>query len=266
MSIVTNGTLLEPDVINTIYQNNITVGISLDGPKVLNDKNRIYRDGTGTFNDVISRIELLKEKGVSYGISLCISRQLIEKEKDFYEWLKNYKNIPGVNINLFHYNNYHALWREETEASVDFVMRFYDFCITNHISENKLTRRLYALKYGEPIFSECAACGENQLVVFPDGNVGVCHVDRDVNRRLPNIMRADCLETLAEHAELSKWKKRTNCNKENCENCEAFFVCGGGCYRQKEILNCNENDETFCIYAKRLVGWIMKTMCNKDRA
>lgn len=265
MSLVTNGTLLDPDVVNIIEQNNITVGISLDGPKALNDKNRIYRDGRGTFDDVVSGIEILKERGISYGISLCVSPQLIEKENEFYEWLKNHKKIPGFNINLFHYNNYNTLWREETEASVDFVMRFYDFCITNHISENKLTRRLYALQYGEPIFSECAACGENQLVVFPDGNVGVCHVDREVNSRLPNIMEAESLETLIEHDELSKWKKRTNCNKESCEKCEAFFICGGGCYRQKEILNCNENDETFCIYAKRLTSWIMEKMCDKDK-
>lgn len=57
--ITTNGTLLDDEKINWLIQNNFAIDISLDGPKDEHDRNRVYRDGKGTFNDVMHNITKL---------------------------------------------------------------------------------------------------------------------------------------------------------------------------------------------------------------
>ena len=61
-TITSNGTLLNERIIEFLDNNNISLTISLDGPKELHDSYRVYQNGMGTFETVMSKIELIKEK------------------------------------------------------------------------------------------------------------------------------------------------------------------------------------------------------------
>ncbi|MFZ3070522.1 MAG: radical SAM protein [Anaerolineaceae bacterium] len=58
-SITTNGTLLNPEIILFFQEHNFSLGISLDGPKEINDRNRVFANGKGTFDSVLHNINLL---------------------------------------------------------------------------------------------------------------------------------------------------------------------------------------------------------------
>ncbi len=59
----TNATLLTEEIARYIVENNLSLLISLDGPKEIHDRNRRFAsNGEGTFDAVISKIVELKEK------------------------------------------------------------------------------------------------------------------------------------------------------------------------------------------------------------
>jgi len=58
--LTTNGSLLE-DKISWLIQNNFDINISLDGPEEQHDANRVYRNGKGTFKDVMENIAKLND-------------------------------------------------------------------------------------------------------------------------------------------------------------------------------------------------------------
>ena len=60
-SLTTNGTLLKPDVIEFLAENQVGVTISIDGPKEVQDKFRVFHNGSGSYDVVAPKIkELLK--------------------------------------------------------------------------------------------------------------------------------------------------------------------------------------------------------------
>jgi len=60
-TLTTNGTLFDEDAIRILENNNFDVNISFDGPEELHDANRVYADGRGSFNDIMNRIEYIRE-------------------------------------------------------------------------------------------------------------------------------------------------------------------------------------------------------------
>lgn len=74
LSLVTNGLLLDKKKIDFLIQNNVGICISLDGPDMIHDKNRVCRAGKGTYKKVRSSIQLLKkaykDKGVTRPLDL----------------------------------------------------------------------------------------------------------------------------------------------------------------------------------------------------
>jgi len=63
-SFSTNGTLYNrPAVRNYVKKHpfHVSVGFSIDGVKELHDRYRVYKDGRGSFNDVIKNVDLYKE-------------------------------------------------------------------------------------------------------------------------------------------------------------------------------------------------------------
>lgn len=66
-SLVSNLTLLTDEMLEFIKCNNISISTSLDGNQILHDKNRPYCDGRGTFNDVKTSIEKVRQAGLNIG-------------------------------------------------------------------------------------------------------------------------------------------------------------------------------------------------------
>ncbi len=62
----TNGSLLDVEKANWLMKHNFIISVSLDGPEDEHDKLRVYRNGTGTFRDVMEGIHLIMESGYEY--------------------------------------------------------------------------------------------------------------------------------------------------------------------------------------------------------
>lgn len=64
----TNGTLISESWIELLKKHNVSVGISLDGPKEINDRFRVDHRGKGSYDKVIQGLKLLQQRGFKPGI------------------------------------------------------------------------------------------------------------------------------------------------------------------------------------------------------
>lgn len=67
-TITTNGTLIDREVIQFLKRHNFSVTVSLDGPRHINDKQRRFPSGKGTYDKVKKNIDLLRSAGIEIGI------------------------------------------------------------------------------------------------------------------------------------------------------------------------------------------------------
>ena len=59
LSITTNGTLLDKDIVDFLHTNRVAVAVSMDGPSHIHDKNRPDVNGKGSYAEIVSRLEML---------------------------------------------------------------------------------------------------------------------------------------------------------------------------------------------------------------
>lgn len=62
-NMTTNGTLLTKERADYLMENNVSIAVSLDGPKEEHDRKRVYVSGGGTFDDVMKNVSYLISKG-----------------------------------------------------------------------------------------------------------------------------------------------------------------------------------------------------------
>ena len=89
-TISTNGTLIDQEVIEFSKGHNFSVIISLDGPQHINDKQRQFPSGKGTYDITKKKIDLLRNAGIEFGIEAVFTenhRNCSETIESIYEFL-----------------------------------------------------------------------------------------------------------------------------------------------------------------------------------
>lgn len=81
-SITTNGTLLTEEMVHYFEKHHVRLMISLDGPKEINDSNRVFKGGAGTYDTVMERIAMVRKVAPDYAHELQIS-MVMDPENDF---------------------------------------------------------------------------------------------------------------------------------------------------------------------------------------
>jgi uncharacterized protein len=89
-AITTNGTLINQEVIEFFKKHNFSVTISLDGPRHINDKQRKFPSGKGTYYIIKKKIDRLRSAGVEIAIEAVFTdnhRDCKETIESTYEFL-----------------------------------------------------------------------------------------------------------------------------------------------------------------------------------
>jgi len=96
LSIQTNGTLIDEEWCELLSRHGVGVGISIDGPKHVNDKYRLDHKGRSTYEATIAGLQYLrayeKKEGVSFGVG---SLTVINPEYDYKEIYRHLTETLG---------------------------------------------------------------------------------------------------------------------------------------------------------------------------
>lgn len=259
-SMVTNATLLDKEKIEFLAQNKVEIGISIDGPKSLNDKNRIYRHGNkSVYDEVLKKFPMLEASKSKFGLSITISEDFLNNQDEVLNWLKKL-GIKSIFYNLYHYTSYDGNWDNYYKRACDFLIKSHVQLCKNDVYDGRIIRKIDSFYNNEFKFSDCGAIGANQLAIKPNGDICICHGYLKTNKYIIGNIKENSLEEVMNSEEIDFWKKRSTLNNKKCLKCNALFICGGGCAIQAEALFGDRKiiDKPFCIHTKKTLRWLLK--------
>lgn len=263
---ITNGSIINDEIAEILKNKNFEIGISVDGNKKTHDEMRFDKCGMGTYDGISNTIEILKNHGITPGISCTLSHHIMNNPLEIKEYLEKY-NLPCVSYNLPAINVNIVIEDSERDLLVRNLMYAETDLINSGILEDKVVdRRLLAFIEKHIWIRDCAAYGQ-QVVIMPKGNIGICHglwPDKE-NSIIKTYFDIDYDGILSEQPTWKEWSMLTTFNMPSCWNCAAISLCGGGCAKHP-LIKCDsiwETDKDICILMKEVIPWIIWTYYDK---
>jgi uncharacterized protein len=85
-SFQTNGTLINEAWCEFFAADRVNIGVSIDGPQRLHDRNRLTRSGRGTFEKTIAGIRLLRRHGVPFHVISVLSMDSMLAAREMFDF------------------------------------------------------------------------------------------------------------------------------------------------------------------------------------
>lgn len=98
----TNGTLLTDDRVQWLKDNDVTVGVSLDGKPESHNMSRPQVNGQESFSKLMRGIDLLQRHQVPFGVLIVLNRSNVESVQDLVDFLVD-NGIYSIKINPIAY-------------------------------------------------------------------------------------------------------------------------------------------------------------------
>lgn len=264
-NISTNGTLLTEESINFFINNNVTIFISLDGPKEEHDRNRLFPNKKGSFNIVYANIQKIKQINESYYYKNTMLLSTYDWESDLISINRFHEenDIPKVAIvnpvvqqGTNYYNKFSLDTKKKFDENVNTLYQEYYQHKTQRTQASSFLQVFIGLKllpliirYGIgnqrpnllPFTGTC--CPGNKLCVQPNGKIDICE---RVNGQSPighteyglNYNKIVCI--------INSY----NAVLENCSHCSVRNICQI-CYSHFNSGDSFKLDNNLCENFKR---------------
>ncbi|MCU0287443.1 MAG: 4Fe-4S cluster-binding domain-containing protein, partial [Acidobacteria bacterium] len=266
----TNASLLKKNMIRFLIDNNVTLHISIDGNRMHHDSTRIYRNGEGSFDNIIKSILLLKKMGYP-GDKLenfqgtLYNFDLLDKEEIFSFYSKlNFK------LALL----YPGLLGIDPETGTNNAVQFFDLykkslkknptLISSEIK--KLADVLNPSRNGD-YTPYCNGLGANLEILLLNYNIPneslsyLCQFIPQLSKKRGKSINIFDMELFYES--INYQFKRIESMRKYCFNCSIVGICNGGC-----ILNglnsFNEKNEGACSFWKTLWALYLKEYLTEE--
>ncbi|MBI2264583.1 MAG: radical SAM protein [Armatimonadetes bacterium] len=242
-SMQTNGSLIKDEVLTQIKGFPFSLGVSLDGPEMIHNRNRIFPNGKGTFRSVMKGLDLARAAGLDPGVIVVVD--------DPTTYIETCKFLFSKGVTKFRLNPMACQGRAGTTKEFDakrpakFVeeyLKLIDFLVS-YKQENPEVfvdiwniniYILHLMTPYRPFMCARSPCGAgNAIMGFShEGDVYPC--DEFVGRpefRLGNIRDpgVSLAALIEEHPLCAKLQNRTIETLPKCKACPWRNFCGGGC-------------------------------------
>ncbi|MFZ2005041.1 MAG: cyclophane-forming radical SAM/SPASM peptide maturase GrrM/OscB [Stellaceae bacterium] len=241
-SFQTNGTLIDDSWCEFIAETHLGVGVSVDGPQRLHDRNRVTRSGRGTFDKTIAGIRRLKQHGVPFHVISVLTKESLAAPEEMFDFYV----AEGIDHVCFNVEESEGEHRSESFAEAGIEAAYYDFLSefwrlsAAHPGKIRFIREIDDAQRN--VFRPRDTGIHNQLATpfaitsmdwtgniatFSPELLGLKNTLYD-DFVLGNINR-DRLADLAEGPLLARMRADIDTGIAMCrERCEYFSVCGGG--------------------------------------
>ncbi len=251
--IQTNGYGLGEEWAEFFKKEHFLVGVSLDADKGLHDTARVDHHGKGTYAEVMKTIAMLDKWGVDYNI-LCVLTSYVArypervyrffKEKGF----KYIQFIPCLDpLGEERGGNFYSLTAKRFET---FFKQLFDFWYADCKLHQGISIRHFdnwlGLLMGYPP-ENCAMSGRCAVyfVVEADGSVYPCDFYVIDKYRLGSIHSSSFSELL--ETDIAKtFVSESGALSEDCMKCKYYYLCRGGCRRDREIMDDGRGKNFYC--------------------
>ncbi len=236
--IQTNLTLLNEQTIDFFMQHDFAISTSLDGPREIHNKHRVFKNGDGTYDKVIENIRLLKSRDMQVGLVVVLTEDTAEYIEDIYNLMLDeglsfsvnaVSPVPRAETNHTFIkpvtfakamNKLVDLWLDENDR---------DRAEKSRINIAELTVEKLILGIARRC-SNSRHCSKSFIGVNPAGDIFPCGTMNDkADFKYGNINEKPLNEILNCEMRYSLMRRAENIRDDECVSCEWNNVCNSGC-------------------------------------
>ena len=262
MSMVTNGLLLDDEKIIKLKELGVGVAISVDGFTEKENDMRVDRNGNVIFERILEKITRCRELGVSISLSVTLSEETI-KNKDNIIKLVNEYGIKAFGFNIMMSSDTFVVPDSYNDAAAQFIIDEFVELRKLGIYEDRMMRKLDSFAKAQVYYSDCAATSGGQIVIAPNGQVGICHGCLYDKKYFVSDVNDDTFDCKKDENYI-EWSQLTPVNHEECIACPALGICGGGCPLNAMYLKKGNTihsiDTRFCSHAKKTLEFLINDL------
>ena len=265
-SITTNGTLLTDDILDCLETYNVALTISLDGPKKINDQNRVFvNDNESTFDNISKKIIAISEKYPQVLKRLSLN-MVLDPKYSISEYQKIFAELPIAKKIILRASvvdnsgiNYHKEYSEEFIQEMEYANFLYRYTLNrNELSSELAKTNLFQLAFSqdtEEIFNRIGknnefytptgVCipGHSKLFVDVHGDFFPCEKTSELN---DNFIIGS-ISTGFYYDKINTFVRLASMTEEECASCWCYSLCSCAKYcisdvgldRNKRLMSCN---------------------------
>jgi uncharacterized protein len=241
-SFQTNATLIDDAWCEFFAEAQVNIGVSIDGPQWLHDKNRVTRSGRGTFNKTIAGIRRLRRHGLPFHVISVLTKESLAAPREMFDFYIE----EGIEHVCFNVEESEGNYRSQSFAEAGVEDAFYRFLsefwrlLAAHPGKIRFVREIddaqnnvmrprdvaFLNQLVEP-FAVTSMDWQGNIATFSPELLGLKNALYD-DFILGNVNR-DRLVEMIEHPVFARMHADIVAGVELCrERCEYFSVCGGG--------------------------------------
>src|SRR5688500_2537749 len=234
-SLTTNATLLRPDVIEFLATERVGVTISIDGPEEMQNKFRVFKNGTGSYDIAAPKIKqlLARHRSRPIGARVTLTRQTLDVRR-IYQHLTDeigFWEVGFAPVTTAPSRDYAIADGGFDELLLQFRALAQDYLHASlenrHHGFSNVRETLQEIHQGHAKAYPCGA-GIGLMGVATDGDVALCH----------RFAGSDAHKFGTVHEGVS-WERQQEflnahhiADKTDCRTCWARPICAGGCYHE----------------------------------
>jgi uncharacterized protein len=243
----TNGTLLNAEWCEFFRSAQINLGVSIDGPKHLNDANRVSRSGRSTFAKVVAGIRLLRAEAIPFHVITVLSNESLRSARELHDFYVA-EGVEHVGFNVEESEGTHvsdlrpgpALW----EAYRSFLAEFWAIAAREgRIKSIREIDHMLRAIYTKPDAATLPNASPGNMLVEPFAVLSMDHqgnlatfspellgqTNASYNDFVIGNTNTDDFADLLERPVLARMYADIRAGVELCrKECPYFQVCGGG--------------------------------------
>lgn len=226
MGFVTNGSLFTEEVVERMshYPHRITQ-MTFDGPKDIHDTRRIYKDGSGSYDQIMQGLEYMRDYKIPNILVRCdVDRESPERINEFLDDLEE-RGLKGFRLTF-------GLIEPKTEKCNEYA----PICLVGkeaarvliYLWENAFTRGFNVSLRPRSKYVYCGSQTNFSWTVGPYGDLYKCANFVGLDDHVVGYIKEDGnLSGIS--LDYYDFMSRDPLEYEECRNCEILPLCGGGC-------------------------------------
>ena len=232
---ITNGTIVNPDLVREMGEARIKdIQITLDGPREIHDKRRMFRSDKGTFDLILNNLKYFIDSGINITVRVNIDRRNVGALEEVREAVK------AVNPQCRAYPAMVENFTEMGENDLQSIMGSSEFSL--EVKSKYLLRDIAA---GElpTRFISCQAQKLNAFGIDERGYLYKCWNELGI----PELSFGTVFDypKRINGKNLAKFAGRDYIGHPECQECKVLPICMGGCAKMRQ-----KNGELPCIAEK----------------
>jgi len=234
-SLTTNATLLRPEIVAFLIENDVGVTVSIDGPKEMQDRFRVFHNGAGSYDEVMPKVRdlLQKHRGRPIGARVTLTRQTLDVRRIYAHLTEDigFTEVGFAPVTTAGGRDY-AIGDDGFDRLLaqfqDLAQDFLQAALAHrHHGFSNVKETIEEIHKGVSKAYPCGA-GLGLMGVATDGDVNLCHRFAGSDEHKFGTVR-DGVDRAAQRRFLERHHLD---DKTDCQTCWARPLCSGGCYHE----------------------------------